>query len=371
MRKVLIISTVSRQFYLFEKVNIKALRKLGYEVHGAANYSDRNERLSEVDIVEHEVSLQRNPFSLKNIVAYFQLKKIIKKEDYEIIHCHSPVGGVVGRLAAKHSKTPTIIYTAHGFHFYKGAKFLNWMLYYPIEYFMSKRTDILITINSEDYQRACLKFKSAKCKLVNGIGLDVDKFQPNDPIERQELRKKYGYANNDFILISVGELNKNKNQISLIKSLEILINKISTVKLLLVGTGKEEKNLIKYVEERKLEKFVKFLGSREDIKELLSISDVALSASKREGLPVSILEAMSMGLPLVVNDCRGNRDLIKNNINGFLVKNSCPKEFSKNLNKLYTNKLLSEKFSKNNINLVKNYSSDKIFEEVIKIYKDQ
>lgn len=151
MKKILIVSTVSRQFYLFEQGNIEVLKSLGYEIHGAANFDDANERLDALDIIRHPFDIQRSPFSLKNIKAYKQLKQIMKSERFDAVHCHSPVGGVLARLAAKASKISPVIYTAHGFHFYKGAPRKDWLIYYNIEKYLSKYTDILVTINKEDY----------------------------------------------------------------------------------------------------------------------------------------------------------------------------------------------------------------------------
>ena len=175
MKRCLIVSTVSRQFTLFERGNIEVLKELGYEVHCVANYSDATEDLKELGIIEHNIDIQRSPFSLKNIKAYKQLRNIINSDKYDLIHCHSPMGGVLARLAAKKTRKinhTRVIYTAHGFHFFKGAPLINWMLYYPVEKCLSKYTDCLITINQEDYNIARKKFKARKVELVNGIGVD-------------------------------------------------------------------------------------------------------------------------------------------------------------------------------------------------------
>ena len=137
------------------------LHSLGFEVHAAANFNDKNERLDLLDIIRHHINIQRSPYSFGNLEAYRQLKQLMKAERFDIVHCHSPIGGVLARLAAKYVGIPCVIYTAHGFHFYKGAPIINWLIYYPIEKILSKITDIIITINCEDYIRA-KKFKNRK-----------------------------------------------------------------------------------------------------------------------------------------------------------------------------------------------------------------
>lgn len=317
MKKCLIVSTVSRQFTLFEKGNIEVLHNLGYEIHCVANYADTTEEIKKLDIIEHHIEIQRSPFSLKNKKAYQQLKKIINSEKYDIIHCHSPMGGVLTRLAAKRTRkvnNTKIIYTAHGFHFFKGAPILNWLLYYPIEKYLSKYTDCLITINTEDYERAKRKFKANQVELVNGIGVEKEKFNfKMQESEKQQLRQSIGLKENDFILIQVGELNKNKNQIMAIETIKKLVKTNPEIHLLLVGRGPLEQFYKQRIKEYNLESNIHMLGYRNDIPQLMKISNILLSLSYREGLPVNVMEAMMCNLPIIATNCRGNRDLITDN----------------------------------------------------------
>jgi len=316
MKKILIVSTVSRQFYLFEQANIEVLHSLGYEVHAAANFADANPRLDALDIIRHHIDIQRSPFCLTNIKAFNQLKQLMKSEKFDAVHCHSPVGGVLARLAAKVVGISPIIYTAHGFHFYKGAPLMNWLLYYPVERFLARFTDILITINKEDYQRA-QQFKAGKVVYIPGIGVDTNKFNVirlDKNIKREEL----GIKNGTIVLLSIGEMIKRKNHETAIRALAKL--KKENVVYLICGRGKLENYLKELAEKLGVGDKVKFLGFRNDIPEICKASDIFIFPSYQEGLPVAVMEAMAAGLPVICSNIRGNKDLIKNGQGGYLFE---------------------------------------------------
>lgn len=335
MKKALIVASVSSMIEQFNMNNIKILQAIGYQVDVATNFEkggtiskertlEFEKELANMGVNCYNISFERNPFSLLNIKAYRQIKKIVWEDNhYNIIHMHSPIGGVCGRLASR--KLPredlSIIYTAHGFHFYKGAPLLNWMLYYPIEKWLSKYTDCLITINKEDYELAKKKFKAKTIELVNGVGVDKHKFD-FEMIEddKTQLRKSLGLKDDDFVLIQIGELNKNKNQIMAIEAMKQLVKKHSNIHLLLVGIGKLEDFYNKKIKEYNLDGNIHLLGYRKDVPKLLKISNVLLSLSHREGLPVNVIEGLMSGLPAIVTDCRGNRDLVEDGVNGYIIK---------------------------------------------------
>ncbi|WP_432772792.1 glycosyltransferase family 4 protein [Francisella salimarina] len=294
----------------FHIPTFKMLKELGYEVHVAAK--NDYEEISQLQIPFCDryinIDFDRSPLSIKNCKAYKQLKKLIINEQYNIVHCHTPVPSVLTRLAAKSIKQkPKIIYTAHGFHFYKGSKYINWLAFYQIEKYLSKYTDVLITINQEDYSIAKAKFKAKKTELVNGVGIDIDKFRPVLSNEKAELRKKHGFDEKDFIITYVAELVKNKRQLDLIKAVQQVNN--SKIKLLLIGQGIEHSNYSEYIKNNNLDNKVELVGYQNNINEWLNIADLYVSTSEREGLPINILEAMTVGVPVLASNCRGNRDL--------------------------------------------------------------
>lgn len=368
MKKALIVSTVSRQFYLFEQTNIKVLRDLGYEVHGAANFSDRSERLSEVAIIEHQIDFERSPFSWSNVTAYRQLKSLIEKENYDVVHCHSPVGGVVGRLAA--AKGKKVLYTAHGFHFFKGAPLVNWLLFYPVEKILSHLTDILMTINQEDFLRAQTKFSMRRLERVDGIGVDYQKFFPLGKVEKLTQREALGFSDTDKLLIYVGELSVRKNQKLLIEAMPEVIEHYPEAKLLLVGRGELQETYKQMVAELGLEQNVEFLGFRNDVDKLMQVADIALSSSLQEGLPVNLMEAMGTGLPLLVSDCRGNRDLVDHEKNGLILPLSAsPKVWGQAILRLLSDKQMAQAFGKASLELSKAYARPMIEEKMYEIYR--
>lgn len=310
MKKILFTATVDSHILQFHMPYLKMFKEKGYEVHVATN---GNEDIPYCD-VKHKISFERSPIKINNLKAIKDLKKIIDKEEFDIIHTHTPMGSVVTRIAAKKArkKGTRVIYTAHGFHFYKGAPLLNWLIFYPIEKYLSKYTDCLITINEEDYNLAKRKFKAKRIELVHGVGVDKNKFdfEMTDK-EKHELRVSLGLKDDDFVLIQVGELNKNKNQIMAIEAMKNLVKENKNIHLLLVGKGKLENFYKQKIEEYNLNNNVHMLGYRNDIPKLMKISDVLLSLSYREGLPVNVIEGMFCGLPIIATDCRGNRDLIR------------------------------------------------------------
>ena len=361
MKKALVVCHMGRHYRKFGHYDINPLQELGYEVHFAANFTLDIDKVSDDSLKLHQVDFQRSPFSLKNINAYKQIKKIIKEGNYDIIHCQSPVGGALTRVAFKNikQKKGRIIYTAHGFHFYKGAPLLNWMLFYPVEKYLSKYTDTLITINQEDYELAKRKFKKCKdIQYVPGVGIDSKKFEfiMNEP-PKKKLRKSLGLKDKDFVMIYPARLDKNKNQIFLINAMEKLVNKNKNIKLLLPGIDDLNGYYQNIVKNKNLENNIIFLGYRNDISKLLKISNIAVSSSKREGLPINILEAMCCGLPVVALNCRGMSDLIKNGRNGYIVNSE--QEFIDSVLLIYQNDI-HDSLNKTNNQVLFDYSMSNV-----------
>ncbi|MDF1616148.1 glycosyltransferase family 4 protein [Petrocella sp. FN5] len=366
MKKILIVSTVSRQFYLFEQGNIEVLKSLGYEVHGAANFEDINERLDKIDIVRHHFDIQRSPFSLKNIKAYKQLKTIMKSENFDAVHCHSPMGSVLARLVARSIKLKNVIYTAHGFHFYKGAPIINWLLYYPIEKWLSRYTDILITINKEDFDRAN-SFKTCRVEYIPGIGVDSSKFSEDKRI-RTKKRSELNIPENSFVILSVGELNRNKNHEAVIRAISKIANK--DVLYLICGKGILENYLNDLIQELGLSNQVKLLGFRNDLDEIYQAADLFAFPSYREGLSVSLMEAMASGLPIVASQIRGNVDLIESNDNGLLFKPKNTESCAISIEKIISNSGLRNEMKHRNLITIKKFSKKNVSEKMRDIYKN-
>lgn len=367
-KKVLFTATVDSHIIQFHIPFLRYFKENGYEVHVATNSSDA---IPYCD-VKHCVSFERSPFRFKNIQAIRQLKKICDKEKFSIIHTHTPMGSVVTRLAAKNARKKfhtRVIYTAHGFHFFKGAPLKNWLLYYPVEKIMAKYTDSLILINREDYDLAKRKF-NRRCndiQYVPGVGIDLDRFKSeSDKSKIEKLKKSLGIINGDFVLTYIARLDSNKNQALIIECMKDLVKDYPNIHLLLVGpdelNGKYQTQAKKYL------KNIHFLGFRKDIVDILNITDISISTSLREGLPVNLLEAMAAGVPVVATDTRGVRDLIKNGENGFVSSANNKDELYNNIVKLYNSPSIRKKMSDNNLKDIKKYDIDEILNKMKKIY---
>ena len=344
-KKILFTSHVA-SFQKFNRPFMRMMSEKGWEVHYAS--------MGEEEILDCDksfvVPFTRSPFRLSNITAYRQLKKIINQENYDIIHTHTPMGSVVTRLAAKKARKngTKIIYTAHGFHFFKGAPLLNWLIYYPVERLMARHTDTLITINKEDYHRAKKQFKT-NVIYMPGVGVNPKRFKPKLTAKQKlELRKSLGLKKDDFVMIYTAELNKNKNQTLLLHVLHEINKEDKSVHLLLAGKDNLNGYHKKLADDLGVAKNVHFLGYRSDIPQLLQMSDLSVSASHREGLPVHLIEAMFAGLPIVTTKCRGATELVEDGVNGFVVGFD-KVEFVERVQKIIENtqlrKSLGKKFS--------------------------
>ncbi|UPM54175.1 glycosyltransferase family 4 protein [Gottfriedia acidiceleris] len=368
-KKVLFCATVDYHFTAFHMPYIKWFKDNGWEVHIAA-HGENN--IYYVD-KKFNLPIQRSPFNFKNVRALKDLKNIINENNYEIIHCHTPMGGILTRLAARKSRvrgTTKLIYTAHGFHFCKGAPILNWLLYYPIEKFMAPLSDCLITINKEDYELSNRSFNVKKIVHIHGVGIDTEDFKPIDELNKKVARESFGYQPDDFLLFYAAEFNKNKNQQFLLNSLALIKDELSNVKLLLAGDGALLNECKQLANQLGISHMVYFLGFRKDIKDILPICDVAVGSSLREGLPVNIMEAMSCGLPIIAVDNRGHRELVTNNKNGWLVKSNDFTGFSSAIKDLAERKGLKERLGSNSRKIImRKYSIDKVILEKSEVYK--
>lgn len=367
MKKVLFTATVDSHILHFHIPYLKLFKDNEYEVHVATN---GNEEIPYCD-VKHVVSVERSPFKINNLKAIKQLKKIIDEEKFDIIHCHTPMGSVVTRIAAmKARKNGTrVIYTAHGFHFFKGAPMINWMIYYPIEKLLSRVTDDLILINNEDYNLAKKKLHATRIHLVHGVGVDSNRFNFEfSEKEKQELRKSIGLQKDDFVMIYPAELTKRKNQGMLIEVMKKLIKENQSFKLLLPGMDSFNGKYQEMVKDYKLENNIKFLGYRQDIPKLLKISDLSVSSAIQEGLPVNLLEAMQVGIPIVATNCRGNRDLVKNGKNGYIIEINDVDSMAEKILEIYKEKNRNH-YSNENKRIINEYILERVLENIEDIYK--
>lgn len=362
MKKVLFVASVPGHIIAFHLPYLKWLKENGYQVHIAVQ---GNREIPYCD-KKYDLPFERSPLKKNNIKAYLKLKKIMKVNEYDIIHCHTPVASILTRLAARNSrkkKGTKVIYTAHGFHFFKGAPLINWLIYYPLEKLMAHYTDVLITINHEDYERA-KRFKAKQIKYIPGVGIDLKKFDLPQ-LNRDEKRKELGLSSDDIVLLSVGELNKNKNHEIIIRALAQIENK--DIKYCIAGIGSRQEYLVDLARRLHVETKVKFLGHRPDIAEVYQCVDIFCFPSLREGLPVSLMEAMASGLPCIASRIRGNTDLMRDGEGGILCNNNI-KEYMNAIEYLVSHPALRNRMDGTNRESIKPYSLIRILKNTTDLY---
>ena len=346
-RQVLVVTTTGDFLLKFERGDVKLLQSLGYTVHYAANFTeppycrDRRE-IEALGVRTHHIPIARSPFLFReNWQAFLQLRTLILEEGITAIHCHTPVGGVLGRLAGKYAPgpRPVVAYTAHGFHFYRGAPWRNWLLYYPAERFLARYTDLLLVVNDEDYRRARgfpLRPGGSLWKLP-GVGLDLERFSPPSPQRRQALRRAYGLGG-EFFLLSLGELNENKNHQVVLRALAQLKARpqgLPPLRYAICGEGFFRPRLERAIRELGLSGVAELWGYRRDVPELLACADATAFPSRREGLGMAGVESLAMGVPVLAADNRGTREYMEQGGNGFLCRWDDPGDFARGLEALW------------------------------------
>ena len=340
-RFVLIVATVSGFIKCFELNDISILQDMGYKVHIATNLAEHDDEFfKQRGIIPHHIDFRRFPFKSSNFKAIKIIQRIIEDNDISLVHCHTPVGGVIARLAAKKYRKQgcKVIYTVHGLQFYKGAPKKDWLIYYPVEKFLSKYTDAIITINHEDYSIAKEKFRCKTVYYSPGVGVDLEKFG-NAIIDRNSKRTELGLNENDVMLLSVGELIVRKNHQTLIQALDGIKNK--NIICFIAGSGPLLNELQDLVNSLGLHDRVFLLGRREDISELLACTDIYVHPAKREGLSVALMEAMASGLPVLCRKDPCLDGLVEDGVNGFQYETE--EEFVRKLHILLGDRELREK----------------------------
>lgn len=355
--------------------NISVLENQGYSVEVACNFkkgsitSDARvkqfkKELELRGITSYDIPIPRSIFKISDIFTSYRLtKNILNDSNFEIMHCHSPIGGVIARLAARKRRKKGLItiYTAHGFHFYKGAPVLNWLIYFPIEYICSFFTDILITINQEDFDRASKWMHPQKNVYVPGIGVNVNKYS--------DVRSKIDFSKNEIILTSVGQLSKRKNHEVVLEAISKIKN--TDIRYLIVGEGELRQFLENKAVELGIDSQVEFLGYRSDIDVILNSTDVYIFPSLQEGLPVALMEAMAEELPVIASNIRGNVDLINPNINGLLFNPKSSEELSVQIKKMIKSDKLRAQFAGNQKKIIKRFDIKTIEKKMNKVYSQE
>ena len=367
--KILYIATVLSHICQFHLPHMQQLQKQGWEIHVAAhdNLAEKNGLQLKFCDRFFETPFARSPKSPDNLRAYRQLKKLLAEERYDVILCNTPMGGVVARLAAKKARRQgtRVIYMAHGFHFYQGASKAAWLIYYPIERHLAKHCDLLITINQADYALAQEKFsRRTKIAHIHGIGVDEARYHPATAEEQLALRQAERLAPEDFVILCTGELNENKNQKTLISAAALLKDKIPSLRVLLAGNGPKEQELRAQIRAEGLEGIVRLLGYRTDLERVVPAVDLVVSCSKREGMPLNIIEAMLCAKPVVASHNRGHDELICDGQTGYLLTATDAVAFANRIRTLCQSRELREQLGKEGRRRIQPYSVGSVRNEL-------
>ncbi len=375
MKKALMTAHVAYAIEMFNIPNIQLLKSMGYEVVVACNFDDRSSlsdekvealkaKLSAMGVKYHNIPFQRNPLKPHNLKAFLSLKKLIDAEHFSLIHTHTPVGGILTRLAAAKSRKrgTKVIYTAHGFHFFKGAPLRNWLIYFTAEWLCSFFTDSLITINKEDYENAKTRLHAKKVCYVPGVGIDTERFIGTRGV-REALLKEISADEKSILLLSVGELSDRKNHSVTIKALSEIND--GRLHLIIAGRGEKEEEFRCLARELGVESRVHLLGFRTDIAELMKSADIFVFPSLQEGLPVALMEAMACAMPCVCSAIRGNTDLVEDGSEGILCSVNDVAAFRDAIERLINDKALRSTMAQKALIKSKDYDK-KIIEEYMK-----
>lgn len=367
--KALFVATVYTHLTAFHIPFMKLLQSWGYEVHAAASSAEgRREEVEAIGVKCWDIPFVRSPVSLRNIIAYRKLKALLTQEQFDLIHVHTPMAAWLGRLAVKRTNQGPVLYTAHGFHFYRGAPWPYWLFYYPAERLAARWTDGLIVMNNEDLVQAKhMGFKEGRnLFFTHGVGVDLKRFSM--PKGSQSIREELSLGDQDIVITCVAEFTSTKNHRFLLDAWHKLAREEPQAHLLLVGDGHLRKAMERKVRIEGIPR-VRFLGFRKDVPQLLHATDIFVLPSRREGLPRSIMEAMAAGKPVVATDVRGSRDLVEHEVTGLLVQLGDVEGLAQAILRLIRDPELRQRMGQAGREKIKAYSLDHVLQEMAIIYE--
>jgi len=368
--KILYITTISQTMIFFPDL-IRSLLDDGHTVDIACSEPNKiRECYLEWGCRVHPIDCSRSPLKYGNIKAIGQIRRLVEKEQYDIVHCHTPIAAACTRLACRKARKAgtKVFYTAHGFHFFKGAPLINWLMYYPVEKLCARYTDVLVTINKEDYAIAGKKLRAKRVEHVPGVGVDLSRFE-NNRIDKAEIRRGLGIPEDATVLLSVGELNDNKNHRVILRAMAQLND--PQIHYMIAGVGENKETLTALAEELGIGKQLHLLGFRKDVPILCAAADAFCFPSKREGLAVSPMEAMASGLPVIASDIRGVNDYIEDGVNGHLCRPEDVQGFAAALDAVVTSPHKRQEYGERNRRDVQQFRVDRINGMIKALYEEE
>ena len=310
----------------------------------------------------------RSPLSKGNLTAIKAIRRIVTENGYDLVHCHTPIAAACTRLACRKLRKKQglkVFYTAHGFHFYKGAPLKNWLIFYPVEKLCAHYTDKLITINSEDFALAQRKMKAKEVLYVPGVGVDLTRFR-SLTVDKAAKRRELGIPEDATLLLSVGEVNQNKNHQVIVRAMAQL--RRDDLHYMIAGFGPMSDELRRLAEELGISDRLHLLGYRKDVPELCCAADIFCFPSCREGLGLASIEGMACGLPLITSDKHGINDYSVDGVTGYKCEPTDVDGFAQAIERLANDPALRESMGKGNIERAQKYRVQTINSQMHEVY---
>lgn len=343
IKKVLFVATVFG-FLDFERSDMEILKRMGYEIHIATNINNDDVatklgnddgRLDYLQVKKHQISFPRSPFSKKTYIAYRQLKTLMQEIHFDLIHCHTPVAAAITRFAAINTrkKGTKVIYTDHGFHFHKTSGWRTWVLYYPVEFFAAFYTDMILTVNREDWQ-VIQRFPIKEKRYIPGVGVAVRSIMQMN-VDRTKVRQKFNIPQDAFVILSLGELSTRKNHEVIIRALSQL--NIDNIYYVICGDGAKMEYLKQLALNGGISNRVILAGRHkyESVLELVHAVDLGALPSLIEGLGFSGIEILAAGKPLVASNVHGIKDYVVYGETGITCPPHDVEAFKQAIHKMY------------------------------------
>ncbi|MGG1676771.1 glycosyltransferase family 4 protein [Neobacillus sp. NRS-1170] len=369
MKKVLFVASIYGHFAAFHKPFMQMFQEKGYEVHAAGSNSlNSKDELLEMGIICHDIEFDRSPFSKNNLLAIKKLHHLFQVNYFSLIHVHTPTAAFLTRYVASKHDQGKVLYTAHGFHFFKGASRKNWILFYPAEKMAKRWTDGLLVMNEEDYQLGKrLGFKENDNMFrVHGVGVNLHEFNPRTE-KGMDIKSELGLSSDAVIISCVAELIDRKNQMFLLENWKEVVNCCPNAHLLIIGSGKDFDKINTFIHEQGMIN-VHLLGHRRDVPKILAVSDIVTLVSKQEGLPRCLMEAMACAKPIITTNIRGSKDLVENGHCGIVVNLGDHEHLRKSFITLINDEQLRTVYGKNGQQRIQNYSLMNVLSEMEDIY---
>jgi glycosyltransferase involved in cell wall biosynthesis len=368
--RVLFVATVASHIRAFHLPFIKMLQEQGHRVEVACALDVPLESpLPGVEMPVWEIPFARSPYHPGNIAAYFRIRRLLLQRHYDLVHVNTPAAAFLTRLAARNMQIP-VLYMAHGFHFYEGAPPLYGLLYYSMERMASRWTAGLIVLNREDLlaARGFGLIEGENLFLVHGVGVDPDEYSLKKAGRLADIRIGLGLPEDAPVVTCVAELIPRKNHLQLFEAWVDVHGKFPQAVLLVVGTGELEQRLRRAAEGRQFGGSIRMLGYRDDVPDLLALSDIVVLTSRHEGLPRVVMEAMAAARPVVATDVRGSRDIVRDGESGLLVPLGRLDRLADALLVLLSDRTLASEMGAAGRELIQEYSLERVLREMDAIY---